>query len=306
MRRTAALLAFVAMLLAGGGFAGPAHADWRADFKVFRIGVVAGSNPAYRMRQVEPFRKYMETRLGVPVELVPATDFAGLIDAQASGRISYAVYSASAFATADVRCRCVEPLAVPKAPGGALGFYSILVVRATGPITTLADAKGASLAYTSGPSVAGHLVPFAALAAAGAAPANHFSALQPFDDPEAALRALLRGEADVAVSWSSLYGDVGEGYDRGVFRKLVAAGEMAMTDIRIVWKSPLIPYGPHAVRRDLPDDLKLLLKQALLDLAGADLSALDAIDRDGGVGFAEVDAALYAVVRQVVTGGATE
>jgi phosphonate transport system substrate-binding protein len=280
--------------------AGAASADWRSDIKVLRVGIAAGANPAYRIRQVEPFRKYLETRLGIPVEIVPATNYLSLIDAQSSGNVSYAVYSASAFASADALCHCVEPLVQPRGPNQAAGYYSIVIVKATGPINNLADAKGARLSYTRGPSIAGHLLPFSAFTAEGTPAERLFGALVPADDAEGAVRTLLRGDADAAIAWASLSGDVAEGYDRGILRKLVADGSLAMSDIRIVWKSPLIPYGPHAVRTDLPDDLKLLLRDALLAMPDGDPQAYDAIERDAGGGFVEPAAGAYDAVKRMI------
>ena len=46
-------------------------ADWRDEIKVFRIGVLADSDPAYRLVSLEPFRAYLEERLGIPVGSSP-------------------------------------------------------------------------------------------------------------------------------------------------------------------------------------------------------------------------------------------
>ena len=67
-----------------------------------------------------------------------------------------------------------------------------------------------------------------------------------------------------------------------------------MDQIRIVWQSPLIPFGPHAVRTDLPAELKTLLSGALTAMAAEDPAALDAVDRSGGRGFVSADAGLFA------------
>src|SRR5205085_1730708 len=63
------------------------------------------------------------------VEFVVARDYAALIDAQASARIEYAIYSATAYATALQRCGCVEPLVAPVDTDGAAGIRSVLLTR---------------------------------------------------------------------------------------------------------------------------------------------------------------------------------
>ena len=279
-----------------------ARADWRDDFRVLRLGVLTGDDAAYRVTSLEPFRVYLEERLAVPVEIVPAGSYAALIDAQASGMIQYAIHSATSYATAAQACQCVEPIAAPVAADGALGFYSILVVKADSPVRALADARDLRLAVAGEDSVAGRLIPYKAFAHDGIVPSKFFSAIVEMPDPEAALAAVLSGDADIAAGWSSLTGDAAAGYDFGALTRLVADGRLAMSEIRIVWQSALIPFGPHVVRSDLPAELKTLLSEALLSMAGVNPDALDAVDRlsFGGGGFAAPEPGLYEAVEELV------
>jgi phosphonate transport system substrate-binding protein len=102
------------------------------------------------------------------------------------------------------------------------------------------------------------------------------------------------------VAWSSLVGDRAAGYSFGVLADLVAEGGLAMDQIEIVWQSALIPFGPHVIRSNLPDELKQLLSRALLDIAATDPVALDAVDRFAGRGFVAADAGLYAPVAALI------
>jgi phosphonate transport system substrate-binding protein len=285
------LMAFTAALLLAGG---SASADWRDTFSVLRIGVVTGANAIFRQAQLEPFRLYLEARTALPVEIVSLPTYDALIEAQSSSRVQYGIYSATAFSSAASTCHCVEPLAVPTAAGGETGFHAILVARADGPIRSLADAKGTRLALAAPDSVAGRLHPMKAFEAEGIVAADYFSEVLDKTDPEMALTALLAGEADLAAAWSSLAGDEAAGYSFGNLASLVAEGSLSMDQIRIVWQSPLIPFGPHAVRTDMPEELKTLLGNALTAMAYEDPAALDAVDRSGGGGFVSADASLFA------------
>jgi phosphonate transport system substrate-binding protein len=271
-----------------------ASADWRDEISVLRIGVVTGVNAIYRQAQLEPFRLYLEARTALPVEIVPLPTFDALIEAQSSARVQYGIYSATAFSSAASSCRCVEPLAVPTAAGGETGFHAILVARSDGPIRSLADAKDSRLALAGPDSVAGRLLPMKAFEAEGIVASDYFSEVLDKADPEMALTALLAGETDIAAAWSSLAGDETAGYSFGSLSALVAEGSLSMDQIRIVWQSPLIPFGPHAVRNDLPGELKTLLGNALTAMAYEDPAALDAVDRSGGGGFVSADASLFA------------
>jgi phosphonate transport system substrate-binding protein len=227
-------------------------------------------------------------------------DYSSLIEAQATARVHYAVYSATAFVTASATCRCVDPIAVPTASGGEKGFHALLIARADGGVDSLADAKGARLALAGPDSVGGRLLQLRGLEAEGIVAGDHFSKFVDVADPEMAVTALLAGEADLAAAWSSLSGDAAAGYSFGVLAALVADGGLVMDQIRIVWQSELIPFGPHAVRTGLPGELKSLLSEALGAMSAEDPAALDAIDRSGGSGFVTADAGMFAAVEALV------
>jgi phosphonate transport system substrate-binding protein len=301
MKYLAKLCGRVIATLALVSIAAPAAlADWRDEVEVLRVGVMTGDNARYQMARLEPFRSYLEERLAVPVELISAQNFDALVDAQSSSYLHYAVYSATAFSTAAELCKCIEPLAMPTRAGGETGFYAVLIARAEGPIKSLGDAKGARLALADKDSVAGRLLQMKAFERADIVPSEYFLRIVDTPDPEMAISALLAGEADLAVAWSSLAGSYADGYSFGVLATLVANEELSMDQIHIVWRSPLIPFGPHAIRQDLPDDLKTLLSKALLEMAAESPTALDAIDRFGGQGLVAVGAELYAPITALV------
>ncbi len=303
IRFAAAGLLF-ALMLAGLAATDAAHADWRDDYKVLRVGIVATHGAAYDIARLEPFRAYLSDRLGVPVEIVAVAGYDALIDAQVSDRVQYAIESAASYVTAAAKCACVEPIALPAAFDGSRGFHSVLVAHAGSAIASLADARGKRLALSGADSVAGRLVPLKALADKGIDPATYFSSVITAVDPEQAITMLFTDEADVAAGWSSLAGDAATGYSFGVFTRMVSAGALSMDRLRIVWQSPLIPFGPHVVRSDLPADLKTLITNALTAMATEAPDALDAVDGSslGGGGFVPVAANDYSVIEQLITG----
>lgn len=295
-------LAVVLIALAGTILAGPAAADWRDEVKALRVGVLAPADSAYRVRVLEPFRLYLEERLALPVEIVPVPSYTELIDAQSGAHVQYALHSATSFASAVEACQCIEAIGAPLSAGGALGFYSVLVAKADSGIASLEDARGRRLALAGEESIAGHLVPMHGFSKESVDPGTFFSRIDIAADPEAAIRSLLAGEVDVAVAWSSLTGVESAGYDFGSLTRMVGDGSLSMADIRVVWQSRLIPFGPHAVRSDVPDELKSLLSEALRSMATEAPQALDAVDRAGfgGGGFATPDPTLYAMMRELV------
>jgi len=299
MSRSAAIAACL-MLVAG---AGPALADWRDDIKVFRVGIPVGENAGYRLRQAEPFRQYLQSKLGVHVELFPATSYDAMIEAAASERIHYGIFSATAFVSADIACRCLEPVAIPSAEDGSEGYYAILVARTDGPIYSLTDAKGLRLAAGAAGSVSGNVVPLTAFAADGIDVKTYFSSVVDARSPEDSVAALLLGETDVALAWSSLAGDAAAGYSAGTLTKMVADGTLTASGIRVVWRSERIPYGPHAIRRDLPGELKALVTEAILAMPADDPAAFDAISRSGGDKMLAASESMFDGLRRALQAG---
>jgi len=293
-------MALVAAVVTLGG---PAVAAWRDDITVLRVGILGGNEAAYRIAAIEPFRAYLERKVGIPVEIVATDTYDALIEAQATGGVEYAIYSATAYATAAVGCQCVEAFAAPTAADGALGFHAVLTARSGNDIADLADARGKRLGLGFANSVGTSIVPRHALAAEGIDPATYFLSISEYSAPEEAVTALLSGEIDIAAAWSSMTGSRDGGYDFGTFADMVGEGTLSMDRVRIIWQSGLIPFGPHALRTNVPSELRGILSGALLSMVYDDPAALDAVDRlsFGGGGFVTPDASLYATVMSLVS-----
>lgn len=258
-----------------------------------RIGVVGGERLPATAARLEPFRKRMANDLGTGVEIVAVRDGVALVDAIATKRIDYAVMSASAYAMAWQVCGCVEPAAAPKSLDGTQAFRSVLLVRSSNPANGVRDLKGASVAAADARSVAGRLLPFARLAAEGSDPQGIFGRVETVNGPEAAVRLLLAGKVDAAFAWSTLEGDLTAGYSRGTLRDLVDKKVLNIADVRVVWSSPPLPHGPHAVRQDLAPATKSRIRETLLHLRQEDPDAYDAVEPFLGGGFATIGHAAY-------------
>lgn len=266
---------------------------WRAEQKVLRVGVLATGGADRSKAVLRPFRAALTRAVGLPVELVPASGMRMLVDGLVNGRIDYAPLSASAYAAGWTLCRCIEPLAAPLAGDETAGYFAIVVARADSGIRRLVDLKDKAIVYDGPSSIAGYLVPQAAFRSEGIEEESFFARVGQAEGPVAAVGAMLAGEYDAAVAWSSLDGAAQAGYSRGTLAQMVAEGTLAMDDVRVIWQSRLIPHGPHAVREKLPEELKALLRATLFDLAQADPDAYDAIEPDFPGGFAAVSHESY-------------
>ena len=51
---------------------------------------------------------------------------------------------------------------------------------------------------------------------------------------------------------------------------LIETHRLAPDDVRVIWTSDLIPNGPYAVRKALPEDLKKAIQDALVEMPTRD------------------------------------
>ena len=264
------------------------QADWRKDIGTFRIGIVAGNDVAGTISKIEPFRAAVSKALGLKVEIFPARNYQTLINAQTAARIEYAIYSASAYATAWKACKCVEPLAVPKSDDDASNYYSIIISGENGPKSTsqLATAKLAGLSKNS---FAGHLFAVQQLKSQGV---NLPETIEFEPSGEDALMKFDEGKYGALIGWSSLVGEQSEGYSRGTLKLLIKKS------YKIIWQSSPIPHRPHVVKKSLAGEAKILLRALLTDLIESNPVAYDAVEPVFSGGF---NVARHAQFQQIIS-----
>ena len=267
-------------------------ADWRKEMGTFKIGILGGANPAAAEHRVQGFRKAVEEALQLPVDIFVAQDYASLMDAHSNGRIEYAIYSSSAFALGWKLCKCLRPLVAPKAPDGSLGYYSILLTKSSGP-GSLDALKGKTIAYSRRDSLSSFIVPTTAFENIEALSTKSGTVFKEKSSAIAAIESFVSGESDALLGWSSLIGDASTGYSRGTLRHLNGMKNIDASKIRVLWKSNLIPHGPHALRNNIPNEVAEILQEFLTKLSVTAPHIYDSIEPQFGGGFAAVSPKHY-------------
>ncbi|MEO0384903.1 MAG: phosphonate ABC transporter substrate-binding protein [Pseudomonadota bacterium] len=257
-----------------------ALADWREDVPVFRIGILGGENESDRLREHSCQKDYLENILGVPVELFPASDYAGVLQGLLAGQLEFAGLGSAGYAGIVLQDEnAVEPLYTTQQIDGSLGYYSVMYVRADSDIASLEDMEGHSLAFADPNSTSGYLVPsFELRDEDGIDLESYFSQTGFGGGHEQAVISVLQGQYDAGVTWTSGVGELSEGYSRGNLRSMVDKDLLDMEDIRIIWQSNLITNGPRVIRQDLPEELKSLVTGAMMRLQFVDRECYNAIN----------------------------
>ncbi|MCB1418122.1 MAG: PhnD/SsuA/transferrin family substrate-binding protein [Notoacmeibacter sp.] len=266
---------------------GPALADWRADIGTFRIGVVSPDGQR-AVPGMELVRDAFSKALGMPVEVFVARDFPALVDAQASGRIEYAVYSALAYAAAARLCDCVEPIAAPVGQDGATGTRSILVLRQGLPAGVVPQvAIAAAQTDLAGP---------AAFLATG--PGVPEIRRRIVENMEAAEALFVSGEVDGIIGWLAT-GPDGDQERSGTAARLESLGRQPSAHT-IAWRGPVLAYGPHTVRRSLDPQARKALAGLLAGMAATKPDVLEALSPLHPGGFRAVGPIDYATASEAL------
>jgi len=223
----------------------------------FRVGILGGENEADRIANNTCLAKRFEAVLGVPVKLFPAADYAGVMEGLLGGTLDYAELGSSSFSgvyLADPNA--VEPFATTVQTDGSTGYHSVMVSRSDGPIKTLDDMKGKHLGFADPNSTSGYLIPSVTLPKQGYPIQTFFGESSFSGGHEQNVLAVLNGDVDGGVTWTSGVGNWEDGYTSGNLRKMVDKGLLDMNDLNLLWTSPLIPNGPLVLRTSLPQDVK--------------------------------------------------
>ena len=261
--------------------------DWKAQVKEFRIGLLGGENTQDRLKRYDAFQKPLQEKLGIPVKVFPAADYAGVMQGLAAGQLDATEFSPSAFAGTWLDCHCVEPVVIPQEKDGSIFYIAAMVVRKDSGINSIDDMKGHSLAFTDPNSASGYLIPSVTLRAKGIdlTDGKYFSRTGFSGGHEQGVVAVLNRQYDACVVWTSGQGDEATGFTRGVLRSMVDKGMLKMADVKIIWKSSKVPNGPWTVRSALPTGLKQEFRDFMLDLPASHKDIYDSIEQGTGVGY---------------------
>ncbi|MBN9887322.1 phosphonate ABC transporter substrate-binding protein [Salipiger abyssi] len=254
---TAALVALIAA---------PAMAEgWKDDYQVIKFGILSGENEKDRLMRNEPLRQYLESQLGVKVEIFTAGNYDGVVQAMAADQIEIARFGSSSYAAAYTATEGgVRPILTTIKQDGNTGYNSIVVTRCDSGIKSLDDAKGKVHAFADPDSTSGYAVPFFNMKEKlGIDPASYFAATPFSGSHEAGVQGVVNGTFDTASTYQNNEVD-------GIPQRMVSKGMIEDGVICTIWESPEITVGPWTVRNNLPDAMVEELTEVLENFAEND------------------------------------
>lgn len=229
---------------------GAADAEDGIDRSDWPQKIVLAAVPAEQEAQLRESyrvtREILEDQLGIKVEFFQAADYAGVIEALIAERVDLAQFGPFSYVIARANGADADPVGVMvDEAGGEPGYESFLVTRAGNEdIAGIEDVAGRRVCFVDPASTSGYLYPAAGLIEAGI-------------DPEADITPVFAGGHDASVI-AVVAGDCDAGFafDTMVTQLLPERGEIQEGDVEVVWRSPVIPGSPMAMRNALPESLK--------------------------------------------------
>jgi phosphonate transport system substrate-binding protein len=235
--------------------------------KKLLIGMYGGDNPSQTKDAIEPFRLYLQKKMGMEVQLFFTTDYTSVIQALRSKKIQAAQLTPFAYVIATEKPG-LTPIATLGIDGKPSLYHSVIITSPRTGLKTMDDvkarAKSLTLCFADPASTSGHLIPRAYLTSIGLNPDTAFKQTIFAGSHAASILSAISGKIDVACTNIDLSLD-----------KMVREGNIKRSDFVILWTSPPIVNDAITVRNDLNKEFVKKLQNAYLDIAKQDYPAFN-------------------------------
>jgi phosphonate transport system substrate-binding protein len=225
------------------------------------FGVIATDSASTQRERWEPFFADMAKKTGLTIKSFYAPDYAGVIEALRFNMVLVAWYGNKAALEAVDRSNG-EVFAQVMYADGTFGYHGLLVAHKDSPYNSVDDvlknSKSINFSIGDPNSTSGFLVPtFYVFAKNGV---DHRTAFKTVRNAShgANLQAVLAKQVDVATN------------NTEDLTKLENSKPELASQVKVLWKSPLIPSDPFVWRKDLDPAVKAKLKAFVLGYAKTD------------------------------------
>jgi phosphonate transport system substrate-binding protein len=224
--------------------------------KLLRVSAIPDEAPTELQRKFAPLGKYLEAKIGLPVEFIPVTDYAATVDGLAAKKLDMVWYGGFTFVQARLRTNGTAIPLVQRAEDEK--FQSVFITQPNSGINSLADLKGKTFTFGSQSSTSGHLMP-------------RFFLLQQGIDPDKDFKRVAFSGAHDATALQVAGGKVDAGaMNISVWHKMLEEKKLDPSQVKVLYTTP--PYYDYnwTVRGDLDPALVQKLKDAFLALDPSD------------------------------------
>jgi phosphonate transport system substrate-binding protein len=222
--------------------------------KTLTIGLIPEQNIFRQMERYQPLAKYLQVKTGYKINLVVLPRYGNIIDNFVSKSMDGAFFGSFTYALAHTKLG-VEVIARPETLDGTSTYYGLIFVRKDSGIRTAADMKGKRFAFVDKATTAGYLLPM-----------NYFHK-NGISNPQAYLKEIYYTgtHEDAIYDVLNRKADVGSAKNT-IFEKVSKTDSRLAQHLVILQRSPDVPENGLALRKDIGDEVKKSLRDALLGM----------------------------------------
>ncbi|HWA48099.1 MAG TPA: phosphonate ABC transporter substrate-binding protein [Dongiaceae bacterium] len=231
------------------GLGSAAQAD---DLKELNFGIISTESSQNLKTVWDPFLADMSKKLGMKVNAFFAPDYAGVIEGMRFGKVDVAWYGNKAAMEAVDRAGA-QIFVQTVAADGSPGYWSLLIAHKDNAMLNSVDdviKHGKEITFSNGDpnSTSGYLVPgYYVFGLNKIDPKSYFKQTVSGNHESNAL-AVANKQVDFATNNTENLAKIEKNFPE------------KFKEIKVIWKSPLIPSDPIAWRKDLSDGDKAKIK----------------------------------------------
>ncbi len=212
------------------------------------FGIISTESSSALEKSFKPFLVDMEKALGVKVKPFFASDYAGVIEGMRFGKVDVAWFGNKSAIEAVDRAGG-EVFAQTIKDDGSKGYYSLLIANKDSKVNSLDDVLTCDKTLTFGNgdpnSTSGFAIPgYYVWALNNKTPEDCFARVTN-SNHEGNAMAVASGKVDVATNNTE-----------SIYARLAKTNPEAASNIKEIWRSPMIPSDPMVWRKELAEDAK--------------------------------------------------
>ncbi len=245
-------ISIVSLLFLSALFLHPVSAE--ENKKRMLIGLIPEMNIFKQKERFKPLGVYLSKKTGIDVKFTVLSRYGNIIDRFEKEKMDGAFFGSFTGAVAIYKLGVI-PLARPVNLDNSSTYHGYIFVRKDSNIKDIKDMKGKVMAFVEKSTTAGYIFPLAYLREHGiASPDKFFREYYFTGSHDAAIDAVLNRRADIGAAKHSIY-DREKKENNRIEQELV-----------IIAQSPPVPSNGLCVRKDLDENLKKKMKDALINI----------------------------------------
>ncbi len=221
---------------------------------VLRIGATPGENIEVTRDRYQHIIDYIQEHTGIKTELFLATDYTGVIEAMRAGKIDVASFGPLSYVLASDKAGA-EAFAKEYRKGAGSMYTGYIITRTDSEINDIKDLKGHSFGFVDPASTGGNLIPRMNMLKNGVDP-----------DKDLTETTYLGSHDQVALAVAHKRVDAGAVMNFN-FEAFLDRGTVPADQFKIIHKSDPFPGSAWCYRKDLPEDLKQKVRDAMFSIS---------------------------------------